>query len=57
MKTTFMELVDELVEEQIEIINELIDEEIKPIIEYRAKLEREIFNKAYKELLELEEGL
>lgn len=54
--TTLMDVIDELVAEEIEIIDELIEEEVKPILEYKVKLEKDIFDKAYKEVLELEGG-
>lgn len=51
---SFIEVIDELIAEDIEIIEELVEEEIKPIIDYRKQLEKKIFEKAYKEVLELE---
>lgn len=50
-----MEIVDELIEEEISIIDELIEEEIKPLLDYRKQLEKKIFEKAYKEVLGLEQ--
>lgn len=55
-KTQFMTLTEEVVKEEISIINELIQEEVLPLIEYRKNLEKEIFNKAYKEMRQLEEA-
>ena len=52
-----MAIVDELIDEEIEIINELIEEEIQPLMDYRVKLEKEAFNRAYEELKELEEEM
>ena len=47
-------IVDELTKETIKVIDELIEEEIKPMIEYRQAQEKKIFDKAYKEVKELE---
>ena len=53
-KTNFMTIVDELIAEEASIIDELIEEEIKPIIDYREQLEKKIFERAYKEVLDME---
>jgi len=53
--TSFIEAVDEVIALQMSLIDEVIKEEVKPLIDYRAKLEKEAFEKAYKELRELEE--
>ena len=53
--TMFQQIVEELIDEEVELINELIEEEIQPLMDYRVRLEKEAFNKAYKELKELEE--
>lgn len=51
---SLIEITDELLAEDTEIIEELMEEEIQPIIDYKKELERKIFDKAYKEVLELE---
>lgn len=52
-----MKIVDETIAEELEIVEEVIRDEIKPIIDYRKNLENKIFNKAYKEVLDLEKGV
>lgn len=49
-----MGISDEVINEDLAILEELIQEEIKPLIDYRKQLEKKIFDKAYKELLQLE---
>ena len=55
-KTNFQQTCDEIIDETVEIINELLDEEVKPLLEYRQQQEKKLFDKAYKEVLRLEEG-
>lgn len=52
-----LEVMQELIKEDIELMREIISEDILPLIEYRDKLEREAFEKAYKEMKKLEEEL
>lgn len=52
---TFTEIVDELIEEDKELIDEFLEEEIKPMVDYNKAQERKLFNKAYEEVLKLEE--
>lgn len=51
---SFLALMKEVVEEDVEIMREFIEEEIQPLILYRQELERKLFNRAYDELLEIE---
>lgn len=52
---TFTEIVDELIAEDKEIIDEFLEEELRPMVEYNKAQERRLFEKAYKEVIELEE--
>ena len=52
---TFIEIVDELIKEDKEIIDNLLEEELKPMVDYNKAQERKLFEKAYEEVLELEE--
>ena len=53
-KTSFQEICDEIIDETVEIINELFAEEIFPLLKYRQQLEKKEFEKAYREVKELE---
>lgn len=57
MPNNFQELVDEILKEDMEIIDEFIREEIQPLIDYNLTQEKKLGEKAYKEILELEEEL
>ena len=50
-----IEIMQECIAEDMEAMREVIQEDLVPLIEYRTKLEKDIYNKAYKELQELEE--
>lgn len=52
---SYLEVANEVIAEERAIIAEVIEEEIQPIIEYREKLEREAFEKIYREVKRLEE--
>ncbi len=52
--TNFQQICDEIIAETTEIINELMEEEITPLLKYRQTLEKKEFEKAYKEVLDLE---
>lgn len=52
---TFKEIVDELIAEDKETIDEFLKEELKPMVDYNETQERKLFEKAYKEVKELEE--
>ena len=54
-RESVIDLMKEVIAEDVEAMKEVIKEDILPLIEYRSKLERTIFNKAYEELQELEE--
>ena len=51
---SLIEIADEVIAEDMIVIEELIKEEIQPLIDYRKKLEKKIFEKAYTEVLDLE---
>ena len=55
VRESVIDLMNEVIAEDVEAMKEVIKEDILPLIEYRSKLERTIFNKAYEELQELEE--
>lgn len=50
-----LEVMQELVKEDIELMNEVIMEDILPLLQFREKLERKEFDKAYRELQSLEQ--
>lgn len=52
---TFTEMVDELIAEDKEIIDEFLEEELKAMVDYNKAQEKKLFEKAYKEVRELEE--
>lgn len=52
---SFKEIVDELIDEDKEIIDVFLEEELKPMVDYNKAQERKLFEKYYKEVLELEE--
>jgi len=52
---SLIELVDGLIIEDKEIIDEFIKEELQPMIDYNIKREKQLFEKAYSEVLKLEE--
>ena len=52
---SFIEIVDELIAEDKVIIDEFLKEEMKPMVDYNKAQERKLFNKAYEEVLKLEE--
>ncbi len=52
---SIIDLMNECIAEDVEAMQEVIEEDILPLIKYRAKLEKDIYNKAYKEVKELEE--
>ena len=54
---SIIDLMNECIAEDIEAMREVMEEDIVPLIKYRSKLERDIFNKAYKEVQELEEEI
>lgn len=51
---SILELMQECIDEDMEAMREVIEEDIQPLIEHRTKMEKSIYNKAHKELLELE---
>ena len=53
-KTNFQQICEEVIAESKEIIDELMREEIEPLLKYRQTLEKKEFEKAYKEVLDLE---
>lgn len=52
---SFKEIVDELIAEDKEIIDKFLEEELKPMVDYNKAQERKLFERAYKEVKELEE--
>ena len=54
-KTTFLDIVDEVIAESLEVIEEVIKEEIEPIIKRQQEMNRRAFERSYKEFLELEQ--
>lgn len=50
-----VQLMQEVIGEDIKIMQELIKEEIEPLLKYRAEMEKKAFEKAYRELKQLEE--
>ena len=52
--TNNLEVMQEIVAEDLQLMQEVILEDLQPLIEYRRKLEKDIFSKAYQELQELE---
>ena len=49
-----VEMMNELIGEGMAVLKELFDEEVKPLIDYRADMEKKIANQAIDELLDLE---
>lgn len=54
MKTTFLDVADEVIAESLDITDEVIKEEIEPIIKQRQEMEKKAFEKSYTELKKLE---
>jgi len=52
-----IELFNELIAEGMGVLEELFNEEVKPLIDYRAELEKKIANQAIKQMYELERGV
>ena len=52
-----IELMKEVIQEDLEAIHELILEDIVPILKYAKEQEGKMFNRALKEVRELEEEL
>ena len=50
-----IELFNELTVEGMSVLKELFDEEVRPLIQYRAGLEKKIADKAIKDLYALEQ--
>ncbi len=50
-----LELMREIVKEDTELMKEIIAEDIVPLVKFREQLEKKEFEKAFKELQELEE--
>ncbi len=49
-----LEVMQELVKEDLELMREVIAEDMIPLIQFREKLERKEFEKAYREMKRLE---
>lgn len=54
--TDIIEIVDELIEESRSIIDEFIKEEVMPILKKQRDNEKKLFDKAFEEVKDLEEG-
>lgn len=50
-----LEVMQEMVKEDIELMQEIILEDLLPLIQFREKLERKEFEKAFREMKSLEE--
>ncbi len=50
-----LEIMKEMVAEDIELMREIIAEDMIPLIQFREKLERKEFEKAFREMKSLEE--
>ena len=50
-----LEIMKEMVKEDIELMREIIAEDMIPLIQFREKLERKEFEKAFREMKSLEE--
>ena len=50
-----LEVMQELVKEDIELMKEVITEDMIPLIQYREQLEKKAFEKAFREMKQLEE--
>ena len=50
-----LEIMKELVADDIKLMQEVIAEDVLPLIQFREQLEREAFNKAFREMKSLEE--
>ena len=49
-----IEVMQELVKEDLELMREVIEEDMIPLIQFREKLERKEFEKAFQEMKKLE---
>ena len=50
-----LEVMKEMVKEDIELMQEIIAEDMIPLIQFREKLEKKEFEKAFREMKSLEE--
>lgn len=50
-----LEIMREMVAEDIQLMREIIAEDMLPLIQFREKLERKEFEKAFREMKSLEE--
>jgi hypothetical protein len=53
--TMLRKVVKRIVEKDLEALGRVMEIDILPDVEYRNKLENELFDKAYKQFLELKE--
>lgn len=49
-----VDLINEMIEEDMEVLKELYESDFVPLIKHREKLEREAFERAYKDMRVLE---
>ena len=54
-KSTFVDIINEIIAEDIVVLEELIKEEIEPIIKQQKELENKIASKAIAEMYRLEQ--
>ena len=54
-EVTQLDIMNELTQLGMEVLMELLEEEVKPLIQYRADLEKNIANKEINEMLKLEQ--
>lgn len=52
-----IELMEETIKEDLEVMRLVVKEDLVPLLEHRAKMEKKEFDKAYKELQALEQGV
>ena len=50
-----LEIMKEMVKEDIELMQEIIAEDMIPLIQFREKLEKKEFEKAFRQMKKLEE--
>ena len=56
MKDSLVDIMKEIADETIPVLTEVVEESIKPLIKYRADLEKKLGNQAIAEMYKLEES-
>ena len=54
MRDSVIDIMKEIADETVPVLMEMVEENIKPLIEYRADLEKKIANKEISEMYKLE---